>query len=110
MTNQERLLKLFEENPGLQIIPMVDEGVVADDSYGWWMGVWSISEVNEIYRGRDHVHFRTDDQEDVLVDMIGCRYGETRDGRDIFDLSDEEWDKLFDSLEWEKVIVVYITI
>ena len=107
--NLEEFLRLIQENPDLRIIPMIHEEIVADDCYSWWMGEWGHAEVNEIYRGREHIHFKTDDEEDVLCDMVGCKYGDTKDGRDVYDLSDEEWIELFNSLEWEKVIVVYIT-
>lgn len=38
MTNTEKFLKLVQENPGLPIVPMVDEEVVADDCSSYWMG------------------------------------------------------------------------
>ena len=31
-------------------------------------------------------------------------------GRDITDLTDEEWDQLYASIPWMKAIVVYITL
>ncbi len=110
MTDSEKFLKLVRENPGLPIVPMVNEEVVADDCHSWWMGEWGRSAVTEYYVGREAVHFKDDDEEDVLNDMVGCRYSETKDGRDIYDLSDEEWKELFNSLEWVKAIVVYITV
>ena len=106
--NLEEFLRLIQENPDLRIVPMVQEDVVSDDSYSWWIGEWGRAEVNEIYCGREHIHFKDDDEEDVLCDMVGCKYGDTKDGRDVYNLSDEEWTELFNSLEWEKVIVVYI--
>ena len=105
----ENFLKLVQENPDLRIVPMVNEEIVADDSNTWWIGEWGHSEINEIYRGREYIHFKDDDQEDTLIDMVGCPYATTKDGRDIYELSDEDWDALFNSIEWEKVIVVYIT-
>ena len=105
----KKLLDLISENPDLRIVPLVEEGIAYDDSCLWWLGEWGTAEVTEIYRGRERLHFRTDDEEDVLCDMVGCKFGDTKDGRDVYDLSDEEWTELFNSLEWEKVIVVYIT-
>lgn len=108
MTKTQELLDLIRENPGLPVLPMVDCEVVADD-YAYWMGSWGTSEVTEYYIGREKVHFKSDDAEDVLTDMKDCRYGCTKDGRDIYDdLTDEEWDELFNSLPWKKAIVVYI--
>ena len=103
------IIKLIEENPDLPIIPVVDSEVVADDGFTYWRGKWGWSKVTEFYEGREHWHTKDDDQEDVLIDMVGCNYSETKDGRDIYDLSDKEWDSLYESLPWEKAIIVYIT-
>ena len=104
----EQLLKLIRENPDLPVIPMVNEEVVADDSYSWWRGEWRKSEVTDFYEGREYIHFRSDDEEDVMTDMVGCNYSETKDGRDVYDLEDAEWDEIYNSLPWKKAIVVYI--
>lgn len=104
----DRFLKLVKENPDLPIIPMVSEEVVADDSGAYWMGQWGRACVTEYYVGKDRIHFRDDDEESVLADMVGCKYYETKDGRDITTLSDSEWKELYDSLKWVKAIVVYI--
>jgi len=102
------IVKLIEENPDLPIIPMVDSEVVADDG-GYWVGKWGRCEATEYYSGREYIHFRDDDEEDVLNDMVGCKYGYDSQGRDIYDLTDEEWDALYDSLPWKRCIAVYIT-
>lgn len=107
--NAGELLKLMAENPDLPIIPMVGTEVVADDCSSYWIGSWGRCEVTEYYIGRERVHFKDDDMEDVLVDMVECMYGKTEDGLDIWDdLSDEDWKELFNSLPWVKAIVVYI--
>ncbi|KAB0577254.1 hypothetical protein EI53_01281 [Fusobacterium naviforme] len=49
------------------------------------------------------------DKEDVLKDMVGCEYYRTRDGRDITELSDEEWDELYAAIPWIPCITVNIT-
>ena len=104
----EELLKLIQENPDLEIVPMVDSEVVADDG-GYWLGKWGYCEKTKYYSGRDRIHFYDDDKEDSLNDMVGCKYSETKDGRDVYDLSDAEWDALYESLPWVECIVVYIT-
>lgn len=108
MSKTEELLKLMKENPDLPIIPVVGSEIVADDSYSYWIGSWGRCELTEYYTGREYMHFKDDDAEDVLRDMVGCKYGETKDGKDIWDLSDKEWAELFASLPWVKAIVVYI--
>lgn len=105
----EQFLELIKENPDLPIVPMVDSEVVADDCYQNWLGAWGRSEVTEYYLGRNAVHFKDDDEEDVLSDMVGCKYDRTPDGKDIYDLTDDEWDALYKSIPWTKCIAVRIT-
>ena len=103
------IIKLIAENPDLPIVPMVDAEVVGDDTSVYWMGRWGRCEVTEYYLGRKKVHFRTDDEEDVLNDMVGCKYSYDEQGRDIYELTDEEWDELYKSIPWTKCIAIYIT-
>lgn len=110
MTNTEKLLQLIKENPELPIVPMVDSEIVCDDSCGWWIGRWGNAEVGHYYIGREYVHVKgKDDEEDVLNDLAGSEYGRDYEGRDIYDLSDKEWDELYDSIPWIKAIMVRIT-
>lgn len=104
------IIRLIEENPDLPIVPMVDSEVVADDGCYWWLGKWGRCEITEYYLGRERIHFKDDDEEDVLSDLDGCKYSRDPQGRDIYDLSDEEWDALYKTVPWIKAIVVYITI
>lgn len=109
--DKPEIIKLIEQYPNLPIIPMVDSEVVADDSYSTWMGKWGSCYVTEYYLGRERVHFKDfDDEEEVLDDMVECRYGYDLQGRDIYELSDEEWDKLYQSIPWTKCIAVDITV
>lgn len=109
MTNVEQLLQFIKDNPDLPVVPMVDGEVVGDDSYQFWLGKWGRSEVNEYYCGREKIHFKDDDEENVLMDLDGCKYCYDPQGRDIYDLSDKEWNKLYASVPWVRCIVVYIT-
>lgn len=104
----KELLKAVREFPELPIIPFVDCEVVADD-FGTWMGRWGDVEITQYYAGREYVHLKSEDEEDVLNDLVGCQYGHDPEGRDIYDLSDEEWDALYNGLPWVDVIAVYIT-
>lgn len=74
MTKQtEELLRLIKENPDLPIVPMVDHEVCGD-GYAWWLGNWGRSEVTEYYIGEKKIHFKDDDEEDVLADMMDALY------------------------------------
>lgn len=103
------LIKLIQENPDLPIVPMVDSEIVADDCCTYWLGNWGHCKVTEYYMGKEHVHFKDDDEENVLWDLQGCKYGCDPQGRDIYELSDDDWNSLYSSIPWIKCIVVYIT-
>ena len=108
-SNTDMLIRLIKENPELPVVPIVDGEIVGDDSYQYWLGHFGRSEVKGYYLGREKFHFDDDDEEDVLGDLAGCKYYRDYEGRDITELSDEEWDKLYKSIPWIKAIVVYIT-
>ena len=107
--NVETLLNLIKENPDLPIVPMVASEIVADDSCSYWLGDWGTAKLTEVYVGEERIHFRYDDEEDVLTDLSGCKFSQDFDGRDVYELSEEEWKSLYESLPWVKAIVVYIT-
>ena len=110
MSDIEKILNLIKENPDLPIVPMVDSEVVAED-YGYWMGKWGNCQITEYYCGRERVHFKDDDEENVLMDLCDSDWCiVVEEGTDIYDLSDEDWDKLYQGVPWTKGIVVYITI
>ena len=102
------IIKLIEENPDLPVIPMVDNEGVADDC-GCWQGKCGRCEFTEYYKGRECIYFR-DDEENALSDMDGCKFGYDKDERDIYELSEEEWKKLYVSIPGTKCIAVYITV
>lgn len=108
MNKTNEFLNLVKLNPDLPIIPMVNADVVGDD-YGNWIGEWGRAEVKKYYMGREKVHFLDeDDEEDVLSDLAGFKYCTYPEGRDIYDLPDDEWEKLYKSIPWADAIVVYI--
>ena len=109
MSNIEKLINLAKENPDLPIVPMVD-GEIAAEEYGYWMGSWGNCEVKEYYLGEEKLHFKDDDMEEVLCDMVGCHYGCDKNGNDIYEMSENEWNQLYQSLSWVKCIVVYINL
>ena len=104
-----KLLELIKDNPDLPIIPMVDAEIIGDDC-GYWKGEWGNCEVTEYYAGRERIHFKgEEDIEDVVTDLFGTQYGCDAMGNDIYDLSEEEWDKIYQDIPWVKAIIVYIT-
>ena len=97
-----QLLDLMKQNPHLPIVPMVDADVVADDTWGYWMGSWSSARVDKYYKGEERVYFYDEyDMEDLLVEVKGWDWYD--------DASDEDTLEVYRSLPWIKCIVVYIT-
>lgn len=109
MTNIDKLLELKQEYPDLPIIPIVDGSVVGWDEYRSWLGKWGDCEVKKYYLGREYYHiFDDEDEEGTLLDIKDCKYALTPDGRNIYDLTDEEWKEVYNSLPWIDAIIVYI--
>lgn len=96
------LLALMKENPHLPIVPMVDSEVVADDTWGYWLGSWSTASVDKYYSGEERIYFYNEnDMEDLLVEVKGWDWYD--------DASDEDVLEVYRSLPWVKCIMVYIT-
>lgn len=106
--NVIEFIETVKANPELPVIALVNNEVVADVDYSYWIGEFGRTAIKEVYYGNSSVHFRDGDQEEVLADLVGCEYYCTPEGKDITELSDEEWNDLFNSLPWEKHIVLYI--
>lgn len=103
--NTAELLKLIQENPELPIVPMVDSEIVADDSYGRWLGAWGSSYIGFYLVGEEKVHFREDDDfeeiESALTDGA-INYEEFEA------MTDAEAEAAYASLPWTKAIIVNI--
>lgn len=98
-----QLLDLMKANPHLPVVPMVDAEVVADDTYGYWMGSWFNSSLDKYYKGEERVYFYDEcDMEDLIAEVKGWDWYEAA--------SDEEVLEAYRSLPWVKCIVAYITV
>ena len=97
-----QLLELMKEHPHLPVVPMVDSEVVADDTWGNWMGSWSDSRLDKYYKGEERIYFYDEcDMEDLIAEAKGWDWYEAA--------SDEDVLEAYRSLPWVKCIVVYIT-
>src|SRR5690554_4846945 len=66
--NIDTLLTLIKENPGLEILPMVDSDIVESDEYGWWVGDWGFAEIDEYWCGEggdERIYFKSEDFESL---------------------------------------------
>jgi hypothetical protein len=104
--NIKNLLQLIKENPELEIKPMVDSDVIADDCYSYWSGSWGESKLDEYWVSDERIYFKENDFEDLVQEFIDTNYN------DYPNFSDEELEKIAEekvnNYEWKKVILVYI--
>lgn len=105
--NINKLIELMKENEELEVIAMVDEGVVADDGYARWLANFGKSRVDETYSADERIYFKSIDIDKMKDDFI-CDNFDFRDEN----ITDEDMGKKADEyikqLEWEKVIIVNI--
>lgn len=104
--NLSNLVKLMNENPELEIVPMVDSEIVASDEHAYWMGRWGAAEIGEYRCADGRVYFKEHDFDELVEDFIDSNYEFYEN------LSDDELEKLaekkINNLEWTKAIVVNI--
>lgn len=108
--NLNMLLKLMKDNPTLRVLPMVDTDVVLSDDFTMWAGEFGASEIDYIWGEYERIYFKSIDYDELIdaeIEIIGCN-------EELKDLTEEQIehmaDKKVENLEWEKVIVVKITI
>ncbi|HHX60356.1 MAG TPA: hypothetical protein GX707_06415 [Epulopiscium sp.] len=104
--NIENLLKLIQENPGLEILPMVDSECVPSDDFSYWMGEWGSAEIDKYYCSDERVYFKGDDFEELVDDWIDNNY--ERYPRASDELIEERAAAEIESYDWVKAIIVKI--
>ena len=100
--NLEELFKLMRESPDLPVVPMVD-GEIPGDDCGYWMGAWGTAKLDEYLVASGRVIFKSDDDVfDTLERFLS--------DDEFYRLPDVESEcrKFYDTLPWEKAIIVYI--
>lgn len=109
----EKLVRLLQENPTLDVVPMVNNEVCAGDDFAYWMGSWESVRVDEVCHIGERVYFRSID-EDELRDSRGelIYIDEYEYLGEFTDEMEKEVDKkaldYVNGLNWEKVIVIMI--
>ena len=100
--NREELFTLMRDHPDLEVIPMVDEEIVADDCCSWWLGSWGKAEVRKYITTKERIYFDDDDEETVLEAVKGWEWYENA--------TDEEVDAAYAEIPWTEAITVYINL
>ena len=100
------LLKLIQDNPTLEIMPMVATECVGGDDYSCWSAEWGRAEVDEYYNVDERIYFKSTDYDELVEDCLD------RLDNEILKYSDEDFEgygkHYVDNLEWTKAIVVHI--
>lgn len=103
--NVSELLKLIQENPDLEILPMVDSEIGGDD-YSYYMAEWGNAEIDEYHHVDERIYFKSEDFEELVEDFIDNNYEfyKNIDDYKLEELAERE----VNNLEWIKAIVVHI--
>lgn len=97
----EKLLKLVAENPELPVLPMVDYEVVGGD-WGCWGGKWKDSYIGHYLIDREDIKFKEDEDPEEMVQRF------TTD-EEYYNMTAEQMKEFYNSLPWQKAIIVYIS-
>ena len=97
----EKLLKLVAENPELPVLPMVDYEVVGGD-WGNWGGKWKDSHIGHYLIDREDIKFKEDGDMEEMVQRF------TED-EEYYSMTAEQMKEFYNSLPWQKAIIVYIS-
>lgn len=95
--NTDRLRKIILEHPDYPIVVKVDQEVVGNDDYAWWLAPCISFEIEELLDCHIdnildievdlNVFFDRDDFKDYIEDVMCCT-------REFDDLSDEEFNRV----------------
>ena len=103
--NIANLLKLIQENPDMEILPMVDSNIVLDDGYHYWTAKWGSAKVTKYWIDDCRI-YEYDDLEDLVEEWVDNNYEDYEDLSDdeLFDLAEDR----IKSQDWKPAIIVYI--
>jgi len=65
----KQLLQLINENPTLEIVPMVSTDCVLSDDNRSWSASWGNAEIDEYYTNDERIYFKSEDYEELLENL-----------------------------------------
>ena len=99
--SKEELFKLMQENPDLQVVPMVDSDVITQEGWAWYIGRLASAEIDEYLIADGNVYTKS---EDDIQEVLEAAYGSLKAGI----MEDEEAERVYQQLPWQKAIMLYI--
>ena len=102
--NVEKLLKLIQQYPDVEIVPMIDCEAVPSDDYSSWAGSWGFASLDEYYRGDERIYFRSEDEEQLIDDEYEDFCGKGMNDDEVMEKAREK----VNAYPWTKCICVYI--
>ena len=106
MKQIDNLLRLMKENPDLPVVPFVDAEIVTGDDFGYWMGSFGASSIDEYIlplKSYESVIFKSD--EDIFGTLEKLLSTEAFEA---LPETEKECKPFYDALPWKKAIIVYI--
>lgn len=101
--NFEELMKLIQENPELPVVPMVEYEVCGGDECAWWEGKFGTAKIDEVFSRDEFIYIKSKDREKLIEEVLDetvISFVPTT--------PEEHAEKIVNSYDWEKVILVYI--
>ena len=114
MTNTQKLAKLVQENPNLEIKIFTHYEACGSDDYHWWLTAVHNVSIEEIYHGdkygdNERIYIKSSDSDDFMEYVIENNLWD--DSKEKGWSDDELHDKaeeIYISLPWQKVILVWV--
>lgn len=106
--NVNELIRLINENPTLEVLPMVDSEVVVSDDWESWLGKFGRVELDYIWQDEERIYFKSVDDEELIDNKLEILESnqDLKNKDELLKIAVQE----VNNLEWEKVIVVNITL
>lgn len=107
-------MALIDTYPDLKIVPMVNEDVVPDEGYSYWLGGWGGAHITHITNGANNKYLDEEriyfdiDTDDVREQISDYLFDDNPHWSDSYIA--EQTEKEMTKIEWEKVIAVRITL
>lgn len=110
--NSQKLIQLIQENPELEVLPLVSPYCVPEEGKHYWVSNWGYSSIEEIYvnREKEKIYVKSIDMEELINEKFAILV-ENLSAIEFLEISEyweEEAEKQVNNLPWKKVILVYI--